>query len=216
MPKTGKYPSQMTDDEIDAYVRSSLEVRRPSISSSLNLQTIYHTACTTRMGRESEGAVVDPATLKIHGIDGIRVCDASIFPILPAGCVNAAQALLSRPSTHAPLSRQSPRRAPTSSSPPAESCCGSVRHVPSVHRADVSSSCPRWSWRLSLKALRIGGALAHENPKCGSPVMLQRSVVHYAVAAGRKGPGESCKRSSMSRDCFRSSRLPRPTSHSLS
>ena len=31
------------------------------------------------MGRESEGAVVDPATLKIHGIDGIRVCDASIF-----------------------------------------------------------------------------------------------------------------------------------------
>ena len=27
MPKTGKYPSQMSDDEIDAYVRSSLEVR---------------------------------------------------------------------------------------------------------------------------------------------------------------------------------------------
>ena len=51
------------------------------------------------MGREEDGAPVDPKTLKLHGLDGIRVCDASIFPILPAGCVRVLQASLIVPTS---------------------------------------------------------------------------------------------------------------------
>jgi choline dehydrogenase len=43
-----------------------------------------HLACSARMGTD-EGAVVDPATLRVHGLDGIRVIDASIFPELTNG-----------------------------------------------------------------------------------------------------------------------------------
>jgi choline dehydrogenase len=34
-------------------------------------------------------AVVDPATLKLHGIEALRVCDASVFPDLVASNICA-------------------------------------------------------------------------------------------------------------------------------
>ncbi len=40
------------------------------------------------MGRDPANSVVDP-TLKVHGIDGLRVADASIFPDIPTGNTNA-------------------------------------------------------------------------------------------------------------------------------
>ncbi|MEW9807092.1 GMC family oxidoreductase [Mesorhizobium marinum] len=42
-------------------------------------QSIYHPTSTCRMGVDDE-AVVDPSSLKVHGLDGLRVCDASVFP----------------------------------------------------------------------------------------------------------------------------------------
>lgn len=42
-------------------------------------QSIYHPTSTCRMGT-NEDAVVDPSTLKIRGLEGLRVCDASVFP----------------------------------------------------------------------------------------------------------------------------------------
>jgi choline dehydrogenase len=51
-------------------------------------QSIYHPTSTCRMGTDPL-AVVDPATLKLHGIDGLRVCDASVFPDLVASNICA-------------------------------------------------------------------------------------------------------------------------------
>ncbi|PZF75106.1 choline dehydrogenase [Aestuariivirga litoralis] len=50
--------------------------------------TVYHHSCTCRMGPEEKDSVVDPR-LRVHGVDGLRVCDASVFPNLIAGNTNA-------------------------------------------------------------------------------------------------------------------------------
>ena len=49
--------------------------------------TAYHPIGTCRMGAGSD-AVVDPK-LRVHGLAGLRVADASIFPTMPSGNTNA-------------------------------------------------------------------------------------------------------------------------------
>jgi choline dehydrogenase len=49
--------------------------------------SVYHAVGTCRMGTD-ERAVVDPA-LRVRGIDGLRVADASIIPAIPGGNTNA-------------------------------------------------------------------------------------------------------------------------------
>jgi choline dehydrogenase len=50
--------------------------------------TVYHPSCTARMGPDAGSAVVD-SRLRVHGVEGLRVCDASVFPTLIAGNTNA-------------------------------------------------------------------------------------------------------------------------------
>ena len=50
--------------------------------------TVYHPSCTCRMG-----SVVD-AGLRVLGVEGLRVCDASAFPNLIAGNTNAPAMLM--------------------------------------------------------------------------------------------------------------------------
>jgi choline dehydrogenase len=50
--------------------------------------TVYHQSCTCRMGPDPATSVVD-SELRVHGIEGLRVCDASVFPNLIAGNTNA-------------------------------------------------------------------------------------------------------------------------------
>ncbi len=52
-----------------------------------NSQTAYHPIGTCRMG-QGPGTVVDER-LRVHGIEGLRVADASIFPTMPSGNTNA-------------------------------------------------------------------------------------------------------------------------------
>ncbi|MEK9960592.1 MAG: GMC oxidoreductase, partial [Rhodobiaceae bacterium] len=49
--------------------------------------TIYHPTGTCKMGSDPM-AVVD-ARLRVHGIDGLRVADASIMPVITSGNTNA-------------------------------------------------------------------------------------------------------------------------------
>ncbi len=50
--------------------------------------TVYHPSCTCRMGPDAASSVVD-ARLRVHGVGGLRVIDASSFPNIIAGNTNA-------------------------------------------------------------------------------------------------------------------------------
>jgi choline dehydrogenase len=51
-------------------------------------ETALHPSCTCRMGVD-ERSVVDPSTMRVKGVDGLRVVDASVFPYVPNGNIYA-------------------------------------------------------------------------------------------------------------------------------
>ncbi|HEV2533340.1 choline dehydrogenase [Phenylobacterium sp.] len=65
-----------TDAEIDAWIRRSAE-------------TIYHPVGTCRMGAAGDPMAVVDAELKVQGLEGLRVIDASVMPTLVGGNTNA-------------------------------------------------------------------------------------------------------------------------------
>ncbi|XP_047510836.1 glucose dehydrogenase [FAD, quinone] [Pieris napi] len=65
-----------TDEYWDCYIRQYT-------------MTIYHLSCSAKMGPESDPmAVVDPK-LRVYGVEGLRVIDASIMPAVTNGNINA-------------------------------------------------------------------------------------------------------------------------------
>ncbi len=55
--------------------------------------TVYHPSCTCRMGKDAITSVVD-SNFKVHGVEALRVVDASAFPNLIAGNTNAPAIML--------------------------------------------------------------------------------------------------------------------------
>jgi choline dehydrogenase len=51
-------------------------------------ETALHPSCTAKMGLD-ELSAVDPATMRVHGVDGLRVVDASVFPYVTNGNIYA-------------------------------------------------------------------------------------------------------------------------------
>jgi choline dehydrogenase len=50
--------------------------------------SVYHASCTCAMGPDAATSVVD-ARLRVHGMQRLRVVDASIFPSVTSGNTNA-------------------------------------------------------------------------------------------------------------------------------
>ena len=75
---------------IDKEITPSAEAQSDAEIADLirgHCTTLYHPAGTCRMGADAM-AVVDPQ-LKLHGLEGLRVADASVFPIMVSGNTNA-------------------------------------------------------------------------------------------------------------------------------
>jgi choline dehydrogenase len=51
-------------------------------------ETALHPSCTCKMGVD-DMAVVDPKTMKVHGLEGLRVVDASVMPYVTNGNIYA-------------------------------------------------------------------------------------------------------------------------------
>ncbi len=68
-------PSVRTDEEIIDWVARDAE-------------TALHPSCTAKMGTD-DMSVVDPTTMRVHGVDGLRVVDASVMPYVTNGNILA-------------------------------------------------------------------------------------------------------------------------------
>ena len=82
-----------SDEALDAYVRD-------------HVQSSYHPAGTCKMGRDPL-AVVDPCC-RVHGVEGLRVADASIMPTIPSCNLNCPSMMIGEKASdliagHAPL-----------------------------------------------------------------------------------------------------------------
>ncbi|MFK7940395.1 MAG: GMC family oxidoreductase [Roseovarius sp.] len=68
-------PDLQDDDAIIAHIRG-------------DSWTVFHQCGTARMGRDPAQSVVDER-LRVHGLQNLRVVDASVFPTIPTGNTNA-------------------------------------------------------------------------------------------------------------------------------
>ena len=67
-------PGVRTDAQMEDFIRA-------------NAGTVFHPCCTCRMGPDPASSVVN-GRLRVHGLEGLRVCDASIFPNIVSGNTN--------------------------------------------------------------------------------------------------------------------------------
>ena len=64
-----------SDDALEAFIR------RAAVG-------VWHASCSCRMGRADDPMAVTASDGRVHGVAGLRVVDASIFPAIPSGNTN--------------------------------------------------------------------------------------------------------------------------------
>jgi choline dehydrogenase len=70
-----------SDAEIDAWLRR-------------NVQITHHLAGSCRMGPRDDPLAVVAPDLKLHGLGGLRIVDASIMPVVPTANTHAAVVMI--------------------------------------------------------------------------------------------------------------------------
>ena len=65
-----------TDDEIIEFWRNES-------------MSLYHPVGSSKMGPADDPEAVVDSKLRVHGIEGLRIADASVFPLLPSGNTHA-------------------------------------------------------------------------------------------------------------------------------
>ncbi len=75
-PELAPGPGVATDEEIDAHLRRKAE-------------SAYHPSCTCRMGLPTDRMAVVDGAARVHGLEALRVVDASIMPNVVSGNLNA-------------------------------------------------------------------------------------------------------------------------------
>ena len=84
-----------SDDALDAVIRGHAE-------------SAYHPCGTARMGRADDpGAVVDPLN-RVIGVEGLRLADSSVFPLIPNGNLNAPSIMVGEKAADHILGRNLP------------------------------------------------------------------------------------------------------------
>ena len=97
-PRRAAHPRPAGDGAVQrrrdvARRRRSRPTRRSSTGSRRDAETALHPSCTARMGVD-DASVLDPLTMRVHGLDGLRVVDASAMPYVTNGNIYAPVMML--------------------------------------------------------------------------------------------------------------------------
>ncbi|MEC8424985.1 MAG: choline dehydrogenase [Myxococcota bacterium] len=103
-------PDVQTDEEILDWVARDAE-------------TALHPSCSCRMGID-EASVVDPRTMRVHGVEGLAVVDASVMPYVTNGNIYAPVMMIAEKAADLLLGN----------TPLAPMELPFARHAPAVHR----------------------------------------------------------------------------------
>ncbi len=80
-----------------ARARAWRPTRRSWTGWRKDAETALHPSCTARMGVDDQ-SVLDPLTMRVHGVDGLRVVDASSMPYVTNGNIYAPIMMLAEKS----------------------------------------------------------------------------------------------------------------------